>query len=147
MTAADVAAHQARHGFTGDVAPSAISEPIGSKLPKPVRMTIPEREFAMILEVQKRDGKILEYRPWGIKLAWGVDPKTGKVMIYTPDFYVVRAAFRQNPYISDILVVEVKGSELHQSAITRFKGCRACWPMFNFELHQRDKDGGWKRVL
>lgn len=147
MSAADVAAHQAKHGFAPNIAPSAVSAPIGSKLPKPVQMTIPEKEMELMLRVQLQEGKIREYRFQGIKLAWGVDPKTGKVMIYTPDFYVVRAAFRQNPYISDILCIETKGSELHQSAITRFKGCRACWPMFSFELHQRDKDGGWRHVL
>lgn len=103
--------------------------------------------MSMMLEVQKSEGKILEYRPWGIKLAWGVDPKTGRAMIYSPDFYVVRSAFRQNPYMSDVVLIETKGSRLHQKDITRFKGARACWPMFNFELHQRNGDGTWHRVL
>lgn len=150
MTAEEGAALQAkllakRNGAR--VIEEAAPAPVESKLPKPVEMTRPEREMSLILEAQKREGKILEYRFHPIKLAWGVDPDTGKAMIYTPDFLVVKSEFRQNLYARDMVMIETKGSELHQSAITRFKGCRACWPMFSFELHQRDKDGAWRQVL
>lgn len=124
----------------------AAPAPVESKLPKPIEMTLPEREMSLMLEAQKREGKILEYRFHPIKLAWGVDPDTGKAMIYTPDFLVVKSEFRENLYARDITMIETKGSKLFHAHLVRFRGCRACWPMFQFELHRRDKDGSWSRI-
>lgn len=157
LTLSDAIAHSQKHGYKLKNVPvggerinslQGGSEPKNKALALPAgpRMTVPEREYALILEAMKRREEILEYRPWGIKLAWGADPKTGKVMVYSPDFYVVRSAFRRNPYISDIVLIEIKGSKLFHPALVRFRGCRAAWPMFNFELHQREKDGRWRRV-
>lgn len=134
MSAAQVEEHQRRHRF-GPSKPVKASEPV--KLPKP-RMNATEREYGLILEAMKRRGDISEYRPFGIRLEWGADPKTGKPMVYSPDFIVFHACF--------IALVEVKGGYIHPQDWIRFKGCRAEWPMFRFELHQKTSEG-WRKLL
>lgn len=148
MTSQQVEAHQRHHGFlTGDGSEAPDQTRAEQKaLPLPVKMTIPEKEMDLMLKVQQQKGEILEYRFHPLKLAWGVDPDTGNAMIYTPDFLVVRGEFRQNIYAKDIVLIETKGSKLFHAHLVRFRGCRACWPIFQFELHQRDKEGGWRRV-
>lgn len=140
MSAADAAAHQARH-FGPKAAERLTAEPQmkPSALPKPVKMTRPEREYGLILEAMKRKGEIIEYKRWGIKLAWGTDPDTGRQMWYTPDFVVW-------PTGGTLTMVEVKGSKLFYTALVRFKGARAEWGVhFKFELHKLEK-GVWTRI-
>lgn len=149
MSLADVAAHQQKNFGNVDVLGVGQSEsvvPTVTLIPKLRKMTIPEKEMELMLKVQLQEGKLLEVRPFGIRLAWGMDPETGKQMIYTPDFYVLMAEFRQNPYVSDQKVIEVKGPHIWPKDLIRFRGCRAEWPRFRFELHQRDREGRWNRL-
>jgi hypothetical protein len=114
------------------------------------KITGVEREFGLMLEAQKRKGEILRYEFQGITLRWGVDEKTGDSMKYTPDWvvfdYVTTDIGAEVPYISKL--IEVKGPHIHyrQQAIARFKGCRAWWPEFTFELWQKTKEG-WKQIF
>lgn len=114
------------------------------------RMTRPEREMGLILEAQKRAGEILEYRFEGISLAWGIDPKTGKAMRYKPDFWVhLNPTFEHSEHLFDRLpvrLIECKGPRIWPQDFIRFKGARACWPRFEFELWQRGRDGTWARL-
>lgn len=148
MTETAVKAHQLKHGFTagpGTTKPA----PAPPKLPKP-RQNATEREYGLILEAMKRRGEILDYRPFGIKLEWGADPETGKPMVYSPDFMVIRRPtfevsenlWRELP----ITIVECKGGYIHPQDWIRFKGCRAEWPTFRFELHQKTSEG-WRKLL
>lgn len=137
MTAADVQAHQRRHGFSASENPVIETK---SKVPTPVKTSVPEREYSLILAAMKRDGKIVDYRFQGLSLAWGADPRTGRLMRYKCDFVVFP------DFGKPIKIIEVKGSKITQEGMARFKGCRAEWEMFQFEMHQRDKDGRWDRV-
>lgn len=166
MSLAQVQAHQARHGFgvgpvssaagrvngaspgsgSGGEAPGASKHP---KRTRKDRMTQPEREMALILEAKKRRGEIIEWRFEGISLAWGVDPVTGKQMWYSSDFWVYRnPTFEDSEHLFErlpITLIETKGARLFNAQLVRFRGCRACWPQFNFELHQL-ANGTWCRV-
>jgi hypothetical protein len=105
-----------------------------------------EREFSFILEAQKRKGEILRYEYQGITLRW-FDMK------YTPDWFVLG-----NPIVTfdpesqkDIQrfpfrLIEVKGPHIWDRDIVRFKGARAYWPEFQFEMHQK-KQGQWNRIF
>lgn len=135
MSAADVQAHQERHGFA--VKRPKAPDPV--KLPKP-RQNATEREYGLILRAMVERGEIAGYRPFGMKLEWGADPVTGKPMTYSPDFTVFQL------FGDSIRLIEVKGGYIHPQDWIRFKGCRAEWPMFRFELHQK-ANGEWRRLL
>jgi hypothetical protein len=44
------------------------------------------------------------------------------------------------------LCIEVKGPHIFDRDIVRFKGCRAEWPEFHFQMWQLKK-GEWSRIL
>lgn len=129
-------------------------------LPKPVKMTRPEREYGMILEAMKRRGEIVDYRFQGMALAWGRDCMTGLAMRYKCDWLVINQVLPvtavSGPYsvtIGDtakpwarLTLIEVKGAHIWSRDLVRFKGCRAEWPMFQFEMHQLVR-GTWTRIL
>lgn len=140
MTEAAARAHQSRHFGKDIAAPPAPAEAVES------RMNKTETAFSLILEAMKRKKDIISYQFEGISLPWGLDPKTGKVMWYTPDFFVIKNAFRQNIYMSDVLIIEVKGPHIREKDWIRFKGCRSDWPMFTFEFHQKQRGGEWRKV-
>jgi hypothetical protein len=142
MSAADVKAHQSRHGFKAAEKPAKVPQP--AKVPKP-RQNKTEQEYGLILEAMKRRGEILDYRPFGIKLEWGADPATGKPMVYSPDFIVFYPPDLPSPFPS-VVIVEVKGGYIHPQDWIRFKGCRAEWPNFLFQLYQKTSEG-WRRLL
>ena len=159
LTKEFVERHNARHGFAGGP-PASPKAQEAVKSSKP-RQNKTEAEYGLILEAQKRRGEIMDYRPFGIKLEWGCDPQTGKPMVYSPDFFVIRRqctlqyagldkepVSAENPvrYLIEGVVVETKGGFIHRQDWIRFKGCRAEWPMFRFELHQKTKEG-WRRLL
>lgn len=143
MSAADAEAHQRRHfGKSLNLTPAELSDGIvklPKPLPKPVKMTRPEREYGMILDAMKRRGEVMQYKFEGISLSWGTDPETGRQMWYTPDFVVW-------PTVGTLKMVETKGKTLFYTALVRFKGARAEWGMhFQFEMHQLS-GGEWRRV-
>lgn len=170
FTAADVLKHQEHHGgvkctcglegrdgiYMGhkdtcpkslfpdiSVFPSNEGKKLNKTLPKPVKMTRPEKEMGMILEAQKRAGEIVDYRFQGMSLAWGRDPETGILMRYKCD-WVVFTGIRTNDLCA-IKIVECKGKHIFPQDMIRFKGCRAEWPMFQFEMWQLS-GGEWRRV-
>ncbi len=108
-----------------------------------------EAEFALMLEAQKRAGEILRYEFEGITLRWAD-------MRYTPDFVVFYRAFdvrkrigtleemKEDRETTSIKLIEVKGGHIWDRDIVRFKGARAYWPEFSFEMIQKTKQG-WKR--
>ncbi len=149
MSLADAEAHQARHfGTTLSVDAPKAPEPV--KVPKP-RQNSTEREYGLILEAMKRRGEILDYRPFGIKLEWGADPVTGKPMVYSPDFFVIRArygngALQESPLLG-ITLIETKNAYIYPKDLIRFKGCRAEWgDKFEFELWQKS-EGEWRKLF
>jgi hypothetical protein len=102
------------------------------RLPKEPNKT--EREFSFILEAQKRRGEIFRYDYEGITLRW-FDMK------YTPDFVVFIGSA-----VHSIKFIEVKGPHIWDRDIVRFKGARAYWPEFQFELW-RKRQGKWDRIF
>jgi hypothetical protein len=144
MSAAEFEAHQKRHGFL-NAPPLSPKESGRVKLPKP-RQNTTEAEYGRILEAMKRRGEIMNYRPFGIRLEWGADPATGKPMVYSPDFFIELFYTNADDAWLPVILVEVKGPHIYPQDWIRFKGCRAEWPMFRFELHQKTKEG-WRHVL
>jgi hypothetical protein len=107
------------------------------RLPKP-RMNKTESEYALILEAMKRKGEIVRYEYEGITLRWAD-------MRYTPDFIVFKEAEHGYSHL-ETKFIEVKGGHIWDRDIVRFKGARAYWPEFQFEMHQK-KRGEWKQIL
>ena len=101
-----------------------------------------EAQFALMLEAQKRAGEILRYEFEGIALRWAD-------MRYTPDFVVFEYYDNELPMHqrqqSGIKLIEVKGAHIWDRDIVRFKGARAYWPEFAFEMWQLKKGHGWNR--
>jgi hypothetical protein len=153
MTREQAEEHQRKHGFWTPSNPLEIT-PSNPLSPRPKRsMTKPEREYSLILEAQKRRREILWYQFEGMRLKWGVDPKTGAAMWYKPDFCTLADSgpiqlrtFTQHDISPIWTMIEVKGPWINPRDMVRFKGCRAAWPMFDFEMHQRDREGRWTRI-
>lgn len=100
-------------------------------------MNATEREYAMILEQMKRAGEIRDYLFHPLSLPWAG-------MKYTPDFMIT-----PNSGLEKRRMIEVKGPHIHyrQQAVVRFKGARAHWPEFTFEMWQRGKDKQWNQIM
>jgi hypothetical protein len=159
-TRAEAEAHQRKLAAKGHIKlpkfleqSSFVEPPAEAKRARPRRsMTRPEREYSLILEAQKRAGEIHWYQFEGMRLKWGEDPKTGAAMWYKPDFVELRIflappALRGSKWAEPhFTLVEVKGPWISERDMVRFKGCRAAWPWFDFEMHQRDKEGRWTRI-
>jgi hypothetical protein len=123
-------------------------QPTKTKLPQPVQMSRPEIEMGMMLEAQKRAAEIVDYRFQGMSLAYSPDPETGILLRYKCDYVVI--VDRDTEFYARIKIIECKGHGKHAisaAAKLRFKGAKAAWPMFKFEMHQRGRDGQWRRVL
>ena len=101
---------------------------------KKMLMNKTESEFAHRLEIMKRNAEIFRYEYEGITLRWAD-------MKYTPDFIVF---YHGKGEKSRIKLIEVKGGHIWDRDIVRFKGARAYWPEFAFEMHQKTKNG-WVR--
>jgi hypothetical protein len=101
-----------------------------------------EAEFALYLLALKQKGEILRYEFEGITLRWAD-------MKYTPDFVVFDTSeihcLHSGPKAVRLKLIEVKGGHIWDRDIVRFKGARAYWPEFAFEMHQKQKTG-WKRI-
>lgn len=175
MTLEQARAHAARHGHALEIGGKVQTAGKSSdalaggteRLPTPVKMTRPEREYGLILEAMKRRGDIMDYKFQGMSLTWGADPETGRILRYKCDWLVIcsfedslnltevacrvtnsRDIIRQWLKQLPVKLIEVKGSgryAIQPAALLRFKGCRAEWPMFQFEMHQLSQ-GTWRRV-
>jgi len=91
-----------------------------------------EREYGLVLEALKRRGEVLRYEYEGLTLRWAD-------MRYTPDFVVFL------PLSQPLKLIEVKGAHIWDRDIVRFKGARAYWPEFRFEMWQKAR-GQWRRL-
>lgn len=91
-----------------------------------------EQRFLDILNAKQRRGELLSVRYEGMTLRWGGGMK------YTADMVA------QKPDGSWLLF-EVKGAHIRSRDIVRFKGCRAEWPEFEFQMWQW-KSGEWTRI-
>jgi hypothetical protein len=140
-------AHQRHHGFKPLLQGKTLCEVFAAE-DKPKgklrnvrkrQMNKTEREFSFILEAKKRALEIDDWKFEGVRLLWGGG------MTYTADFSVKRTRLCG---MDKIKVVEVKGAHIRDRDIVRFKGCRAEWlEWFDFEFHQRNKDGTWHQLL
>lgn len=122
------------------------------RTPKPVVMTLPEREMGLILEKDKREGVIIDARFHGMALFYNADPETGILLRYICDWVVITGILpgESKPPWSGIKIIECKGDGKHaitSEAKLRFKACKSAWPWFKFEMWQRLRDGTWRRVL
>lgn len=130
-------AHQRKHGFKGF---KITQEPQVFAKPKllrgePPKMNQTEREFEVILKAQLVQKLFLEFRTFGIRLLWG------GCMYYKPDFNV-------HQHNGRIKLIEVKGTQLWDRDIVRFKGCKAEWKKwFDFEMWQKQENKSWLRIL
>lgn len=112
-----------------------------------------------MLEAQKRAGEIVDYIFQGMSLAYSPDPETGIQLRYKCDWVVIGdtaykpmdgAVASEYKNFAAIRIIECKGYGKHAisaAAKLRFKGAKAAWPMFQFEMWQRLQDGQWRRVL
>jgi hypothetical protein len=145
--------HQRKHGFAPPVGKTLVevfaaedaptTKLRGGSLPNKT-----ETEFGWILEARKRKGEIVRYEFEGIRLRWGVDKETGVAMWYKPDWFVVEQMLPQvavNRVGFIACCIEIKGAKIWDRDIVRFKGARAAWPEFAFEMWQKDK-GLWNRI-
>ncbi len=99
-----------------------------------------ESEFALILEEQKREGKILRYIFEGMTLRFAN-------VKFTPDF-VVFVGHSEFDY-GYPKFVEVKGPFIkgnRERAVERFRHAKTYWPEFTFECWQK-KDGQWTQII
>lgn len=155
LTLTDAIAHASRHGYQLKPPPGKGGAVTGSDqgrsepknkapaLPQPIKMSRPEREMGMMLEAQKRNAEIKDYKFQGMSLAYSEDPETGILLRYKCDYVVIM-------WENGIKIIECKGDGKHAisaAAKLRFKGAKSAWPMFQFEMHQREKSGTWRRVL
>jgi hypothetical protein len=104
------------------------------------RMNATEQQYSLILEAMKQKGEIIRWEFEGITLRFaGVR--------YTPDFYVQGWTIEGN--YTGIKFIEIKGryiSGKFERAIERFRHARTYCSEFQFEMHQKTKDG-WKQIL
>lgn len=118
----------------GQLAISPAKEPYWSEGRLVCKMNKTEAEYAVMLEGMKRGDEIRRYEYEGVTLRWAD-------MKYTPDFIVFPHAYAMS---SQIKLIEVKGAHIWDRDIVRFKGARAYWPEFTFEMWQKQKHG-WIR--
>ena len=138
LSLAAAEAHQRKHGFPPLIVPPAENNKPSTANKRGMNQT--ETEFSMILEGQRRAGEIQSWEYEAIRLKWGVDPDTGAAMWYKPDFFVV------DLYDATLKMIEVKGPWINPLDMIRFKGARASWRQFKFEMHQRDREGRWTKI-
>jgi hypothetical protein len=108
-------------------------EAISVKLRKKRTMNQTEARFAAILDARKTTGEVISWRYEGIRLKWGGD------MHYTGDFIAFLTCSAKPT------IYEVKGAHIYDRDLVRFKGCRAEWPEFAFEMWQW-KNKTWTRI-
>ncbi len=100
-----------------------------------------ESEYALILEAQKREGKIDRYLFEGLTLRFAN-------VKFTPDFVVFSDDYGEDGRYK-IKLLEVKGSFIkgnRERAVERFRHAKTYWPEFSFEMWQK-KDGQWSQII
>lgn len=143
ITLAEALEHQRKHGFSveefvnrGQKAQKAVDKIIAAHQ----KMTLPEKEFGMRLEVMKRDGEIDDYIFQGIKL------RLADGCWYTPDYTAFRSVSSDFDNGCRLTFYEIKGRKMWDDAKVKFKVAREQITWADFELWQR-VDGRWTRLL
>jgi len=90
-----------------------------------------ESEFSLYLDSLKRLDEIQRWEFEGITLRWAD-------MRYTPDFAVF---LKTGDPVVGIKLIEIKGEHIWSRDVVRFKGARAYWPEFAFEMWQKTRRG------
>lgn len=111
------------------------------------QMNETEREFSLFLETLRQQGKIAFWEYEAITLRWGVLD----VLAYTPDFVIFDSieVIENVPHLT-VRFIEVKGKHIRnrQAGVRTFKEARNKWHgIFQFEMFQKTKEEGWKRIL
>lgn len=139
-------------GLRGPVSPNGDMAKVEKSNTKIKGTKVPnhtEQRMLDLCEARKRRGEIDSYRYEGMTLRWGRDPKTGKPMRYTADVVVtVKDGYHDGQRSFDwteTTLIEVKGKKIWDRDLVRFKGCRAEWPEYHFEMWQW-KDRQWTRT-
>jgi hypothetical protein len=126
----------------GTSAGASSNTAIAERPQRDCEMNETEASFALILETMRHRGEIARWVYEGMTLRWAD-------MKYTPDFIVFEktdSTMRDSyEFITRMKMIEVKGAKIWDRDIVRFKGARAYWPEFAFEMHQR-KRGEWARL-
>lgn len=95
-----------------------------------------EAQFGRIVAARRDEwAKVKTIRFEGLSLRWGFTD-TAPPMVYTPDWVITMESGK-------IICVEVKGPHIFDRDIVRFKGCRAGWPEFTFQMWQKPKGLHW----
>lgn len=103
-----------------------------------------ETAFGDMLRAKVSRGELVRYQYEGMKLSWSG-------MIYTPDFFAIRhteqyvSSDRNQHALNDIVFYEVKGAHIFSRDMVRFKGAKAQWPLFEFQMWQLKKRE-WTRL-
>lgn len=142
MTAAQVEAHQRRHGFlikslgnhASEAEKGVISASKGFRLAKQPNKT--ENEFGRILEARVAKGEFAgPVRFEAVKL------RIAGNCYYTPDWMVSRPAIKG----WETVFFEVKGAHIWDDSKVKFKAAKELHPWASFEMWQK-KAGEWKRI-
>lgn len=112
-------------------------EPVSTKPHRGKKPNGTEQRMLDLCAAKKRCGEIHSYVFEGMRLKWGDDGEH-PAMHYTADVVVTAGA--------KITLIEVKGAHIYDRDVVRFKGCRAEWPQFTFEMWQW-ADRQWTQIL
>lgn len=96
---------------------------------QPGTMNRLESAYSLVLEAQKRSGKILDYRYEGMRLV------LAKATTYTPDFMVILAN-------GEVEFHETKGF-MRDDAWCKLKVAATSFPWFRFMLVRKVGKNGW----
>ncbi len=97
------------------------------RLPKN-EMNKTEAKYAWILEMQMRNGEILDYKFEKVKLILGDN------LTYTPDFMVIEKDMT-------IRFDEIKGGFIRDDAVAKYKMACEVFQHFHFRMIQYDRQG------
>lgn len=122
---------------------------INKPLKRRKQMNKTEAEFDRMLSARMRRDEIVSYEFEGITLRWG-GTESCTPMSYTPDFTVFESLEASSTDTQGAAVrikfIEIKGTHIFDRDTVRFKGARAAWPLFAFEMWQK-KGGEWRQIL
>lgn len=93
-----------------------------------------EAAFFELLKVRREQGEFDSVEREGVTFRWPDG------MRYTPDFVGWKEGRKP-------VAFETKGPYIHPKDLTKYRAAKHAWPWFIFEMHQRDRDGKWSKIL
>lgn len=99
------------------------------------KKTRPEAEMEVTLSIQRDRLQIASFGFEQITLVIGSPP-----IRYTPDFTVWLPCGR-------LRFIEVKGPYIREDAMIKFRNARLLFPLAEWQLWQRNKQGEWKQLI